>query len=153
MRGGKARKAPDGRAPGNSACPRFLRSSVLAANVPRFSANKGLQISRAVDDSKNEDVVVFHEIDDSIMSENHFSKVLAIELGNNASNVGVGEECLCGFNHTIDERDRMEGGITGDEVFDVLKIAPGSQRPADLRHRAILSFSSSCVRTRPSATS
>jgi hypothetical protein len=47
----------------------------------------------------------------------------------------------------------MENGVTGDKVFDVLKIVPGGQRPADLRHRAILSFSSSCVRTRPSATS
>jgi hypothetical protein len=47
----------------------------------------------------------------------------------------------------------MEDGITGNKILDVLKIAPGRQRPADLRHRAILSFSSSWVRTRPSATS
>jgi hypothetical protein len=33
-------------------------------------------------------------------------------------------------------------GIAGDKVFDVLKIFSGSQRPADLRHRAILSFNS-----------
>jgi hypothetical protein len=47
----------------------------------------------------------------------------------------------------------MEDGIAGNKIFDVLKIVSGSQRPADLRHRAILSFNSSCVRTRPSATS
>lgn len=47
----------------------------------------------------------------------------------------------------------MEDGIAGDEVFDVLKIVTSGRRPADLRHRAILSFSSSWVRTRPSATS
>ena len=127
--------------------------SVLAANIPRFSANKGLQISRAVDDSKNEDVVVFHEVDDSICSENHFSKIRTIKLGNNASDVGVREECLCELNNAIDERDRMEYGITGDEGFDVLKIVPGSQRPADLRRWAILSFSSAWVRTRPSSLS
>lgn len=106
-----------------------------------------------MDNSKDEDGVVFHEIDDAISSEYHFSKIRAIELGNNASDVGVREECLCGFNHAVDERDRMEYGITGDEVFDVLKIVPGSQRPADLRPWAILSFSSAWVRTRPSATS
>jgi hypothetical protein len=47
----------------------------------------------------------------------------------------------------------MEDGVSGDKVFYVLKIVPGGQRPADLRHRAILSFSSAWVRTRPSATS
>jgi hypothetical protein len=47
----------------------------------------------------------------------------------------------------------MEDGVAGDKVFNILKIVRGSQRPADVRHRAILSFSSSWVRTRPSATS
>lgn len=139
--------ALDRHAPGNR-FPQFL-----AANVPRFSADKSQQVSCAVDNSKNENVVVFHEIDDPIISENHFSKILPIELGNDASNVVVLEKCLSGFNDAIDERDRMEDGVAGDKVFDVLKIVPCSQRPADLRHRAILSFSSSCVRTRPSATS
>ena len=72
---------------------------------------------------------------------------------NDASDVGSLEERLGGCNDAIPEGDRMENGIAGDKVFDVLKIVPGSQRPADLRHRAILSFSSSGVRTRLSATS
>lgn len=36
----------------------------------------------------------------------------------------------------------MKDGIAGDEVFDLLQIRAGGQRPADLRHLAILSFSS-----------
>jgi hypothetical protein len=77
-----------------------------------------------VDHAKNEDVVVFHEIDNPIISENHFSKILPIELGNDASNVVVLKKCLSGFNDAIDERDRMEDGVSGDKVFDVLKIVP-----------------------------
>lgn len=73
----------------------------LAANVPRFSANKGLQISRAVDDSKNEEGVVFYEIDDPIVSDNHFSKILLIELGNNTSMRGFVRSVLW-----IQRRDR-----------------------------------------------
>ena len=38
------------------------------------------------------------------------------------------------FNDAINEGDRMEDGVAGDEVFDVPKIVSGSQRPADLRH-------------------
>ena len=77
----------------------------------------------------------------------------AAEFGNDSTDPGCLEQGLGRFNDTINECDRMKNGITGDKVFDVLKIVPGSQRPADLRHRAILSFSSSWVRTRPSATS
>ena len=104
-------------------------------------------------DSKNEDFVVLQEIDYAVTSEDHFTKVWAIELWNDSSDLGCLEQGLGGFNDAIDEGDRMESGVTGDKVFDVLKIVAGAQRPADLRHRAILSFSSSCVRTRPSATS
>ena len=103
--------ALDRHAPGNR-FPQFL-----AANVPRFSADKSQQVSCAVDNSKNENVVVFHEIDDPIISENHFSKILPIELGNDASNVVVFEKCLSGFNDAIDERDRMEDGVAGDKVL------------------------------------
>jgi hypothetical protein len=46
-----------------------------------------------VDNSKNENVIVFHEIDDPVISKNHFSKILPIELGNDASNVVVLEKC------------------------------------------------------------
>lgn len=139
-----------GNAPGNGSRHLYL---ILVANVPRFAADKGQQVSRTVDNSKNEDVVVFHEIDDPIVSENHFSKILPIEFGNDASNVVVLEKCLSGFNNAIDERDRMEDGVAGDKVFDVVKVVPGGQRPADLRHRAILSFNSAWVRTRSSVTS
>jgi hypothetical protein len=111
-------------APGNGSRHLYL---FLAANVPRFSVDKGQQVSRAVDNSKNENVVAFHEIDDPIISENHFSKILTIEFGNDASNMVVLEKCLSGFNDAIDERDCMEDGVAGDKVFDVLKIVPSSQ--------------------------
>ena len=104
-------------------------------------------------DSKERDLVVLHEIDDTVISEDQLPKVGAIELWNDSTDLGSLEESLGRFNDTINECDRMEDRVAGDKVFDVLKIVPGSQRPADLRHRAILSFSSSCVRTRPSATS
>lgn len=61
---------------------------LLAANVPRFSADKGQQVSCAVDHSKNEDVAVFHEIDDPIISENHFSQILPIEFGDDSFQCG-----------------------------------------------------------------
>src|SRR5574341_2310799 len=104
-------------------------------------------------DTKNEDVVILHEIDNTVPSEDQFSKISAIELRNDSTDLGRLEQGLRRFNDAINERDRMEDGIAGDKVFDVLKIVSGSQRPADLRHRAILSFSSLWVRTRPSATS
>ena len=93
------------------------------------------------------------EIDDTVPSEEQFSKVGAIELWNHSTDLGRLEQGLGRFNDAINERNRVEDGVASDKVFDVLKIVPGSQRPADLRHRAILSFSSSWVRTRPSATS
>lgn len=91
---------------------------------------------------KNKDLVILYEIHDSVSPKKNFSKILAIELGNDASDVGSFEQCLSGFNDSINEGDRMEGGIAGDVVFNFLKIYAGGQRPADLRHRAILSFSS-----------
>src|SRR5688572_9893144 len=104
-------------------------------------------------DSKNKGLVVLQEIHDAVPSKDQFPKVRAIELWNHSTDLGRLEQGLGRFNNAINERDRMEDGIAGDKVFDILKIVSGSQRPADLRHRAILSFSSSCVRTRPSATS
>jgi hypothetical protein len=104
-------------------------------------------------DSKNEGLVVLQEIDDTATSEDQFSKVRAIEFWNHSTDLGSLEQGIGRFNNAINERDRMEDGVAGDKVFDVLRIVPGGQRSADLRHRAILSFSSSCVRTRLSATS
>lgn len=104
-------------------------------------------------DAKNENLLVFEEIDDPIMSKDHFAKIFPVKFWNNPANTRILEECFSGFDDAIDEGDRMEDRITGNEVFDVPKIVSGSQRPADLRHRAILSFSSSWVKTRPSATS
>lgn len=93
-------------------------------------------------DTKNEDLIVLQEVHDSVSPKNNFSKVLAIELGNDSSDVGSLEERLCGLNNVINESDRMKDGIASDEVFNLLQIRAGGQRPADLRHRAILSFSS-----------
>lgn len=45
-------------------------------------------------------------------------------------------------NNAINEGGCMKDGIAGDEVFDFVQIRAGGQRPADLRHLAILSFSS-----------
>ena len=104
-------------------------------------------------DAKNDDRVVLHKLDDAVRSEDHFAKVGASELWNDSTNLGRFQQRFSRFDDAINEGDGVEDGIAGDKVFDVLKIVPGSQRPADLRHRAILSFSSSCVRTRPSATS
>lgn len=104
-------------------------------------------------DTKNEDLIVLKEINDAIASEENFTEIFAVELGNDTANVRILEESLSRFNDAIDKGDGMKDGIAADEVFDVLKIVSGGQRPADLRHRAILSFSSSWVRTRPSVTS
>ena len=57
--------------------------------------------------------------------------------------LGSVEERFGGFNDAINECGRMKNGIASDVVFDVLKIIRSGQRPADLRHRAILFFSSS----------
>lgn len=97
---------------------------------------------RTVHDAENQDCIVLHEIHDPISPKNDLSKVVTIELGNDTSDVGSFEEHLCGFNDAINESNCMKDGITRDEVFDILKIGTGGQRPADLRHRAILSFSS-----------
>ena len=139
-------------APQNSSEP-LLISLQLAANVPRFTADACEQILRTMYDTKDEGLIVFQEIDDTVTSEDQFSKVRAIELWNHSTDLGRLELSLGRFNNAINERDRVENGVAGDKVFDVLKIVSGSQRPTDLRHRAILSFSSSWVRTRPSATS
>ena len=93
-------------------------------------------------DAKNEGRVILCEIYDSVSPIKNFSKVLAVELGNDTSDVGILEKRLCGFNDVIDKGNRMKNGIARDEVFDPLEIRAGGQRPADLRHRAILSFSS-----------
>jgi len=93
-------------------------------------------------DAKNEDFAILHEVHDSVPPIKNFSKVLAVELGNDKSDVGIIEKRLRGFNDAIDKGNRMKDGIACDEVFDLLKIRAGGQRPADLRHRAILSFSS-----------
>lgn len=104
-------------------------------------------------DSKDEDLVILQELDDAAISEDQFSKVGAIEPWNDSTDPGSPEQSFGRFNDAIDKGDRMEDGVAGDKVFDIPKVVSGSQRPADLRHWAILSFSSSCVRTRPSATS
>jgi hypothetical protein len=104
-------------------------------------------------DAKDHNSIVLYQIHNAIPSEDHFPKVISVELGNDSADASILEERFSRFDDSIDEGNRMEGGITGNEVFDVLKIVPGGQRPADLRHRAILSFNSSWVRTRPSATS
>lgn len=93
-------------------------------------------------DAKNEDLIVLHEIHNPVSPENNLPKVLAIELGNDASDVRSLEECCGRLNNTIDEGYCMKDRIAGDEVFNFLKICTGSQRPADLRHPAILSFNS-----------
>ena len=90
--------------------------------------------------AKNKDLVALHEVHDPVSPKNNFSKVLTIELWNDPSDEGSFEECLCRFNNVIDEGDRMKDGIAGDEIFNLLQIRAGGQRPADLRHRAILSF-------------
>ena len=83
-------------------------------------------------DSKNEGLVVLQEIDDTVPSEDQFSKVGAIELWNHSTDLRRLEQGLGRFNHAINERNRVEDGVASDKVFDVLKIVPGSQRPADL---------------------
>jgi hypothetical protein len=45
-------------------------------------------------DAKNEDLVVLHEVHDPVSPKNNFSKILAIELGNNTSNEGSLEKRL-----------------------------------------------------------
>jgi hypothetical protein len=94
-----------------------------------------------VHDAKNKDLVVPHEVHDPVSPENNFSNVLAVKLGKDTSDVGSFKKQLCGFNDVIDERDCMNDRIARAEVFDLLEIRAGGQRPADLRHRAILSFS------------
>jgi hypothetical protein len=90
-------------------------------------------------DTKNIDLVVLKEIHDAIVSEENFTKIFAVELGNDTANARILEEDFSRFNDAIDEGDGMKNGIASDERFDVLKIVPGGQRLADLRHRAILS--------------
>ena len=96
-----------------------------------------------MDNAKNGNLVVLEKVHDAVIPEGHFAEVFAVELGNDTADAGILEECLCGCDDAIDEGNGVKNGIAGDEVFDVLKIVPGGQRPADLRHRAILSFNSS----------
>ena len=85
----------------------------LAAEVPRFAADKREKIARPMHNSKDEDLVVLYEIDDAVISEDHFPKVCAIELGNDAPDVGSLKKRLGGFNNAIDKRDGMEHGNHG----------------------------------------
>jgi hypothetical protein len=118
----------------------YLR--LLTADVPRFAADECEKISRAMHDSQNQGLVILQEIDDTVASEDHFSKVGAVELWNDSTNLGCLKKRIGRFDDTINERDRVQNGVTGDKGFDVLKIVPDSQRLTGLRHRAILSFSS-----------
>ncbi len=106
-----------------------------------------------MDYAENEDSVVLEKIDNAVVSEDDFTEVVTAEFRDDSADAGILEKRFCEFDDAIDERDSVKDGIPGDEVFNVLKIVPCGQRPADLRHRAILSFSSSWVSTRPSATS
>lgn len=45
-------------------------------------------------DTKNEDLVALHEVHDPVSPKNNFSKILAIELGNDTSDEGSLEEHL-----------------------------------------------------------
>lgn len=134
-------------------CVIQLLLSKLAADLPGFSSNQRGKIARTVHHAKNEQCVFLQKINDAIGAEEDFTKVFAVELGNDTADARITEKCFRGFDETINEGDGVEDGVAGDKVFDVLKIVPGRQRPADLRHRAILSFSSAWVRVRPSATS
>jgi hypothetical protein len=127
--------------------------SLLIAEVPRLSADQCCQISRSVHNTKNENLVVLETIDDAIAREDNFAEIFMVEFGNNATDARIFKERFSRLNDAIDKGNGVEDGIAGDKVFNILEIVPGSQRPADLRHRAILSFSSSRVSTRPSATS
>jgi hypothetical protein len=49
-----------------------------------------------VHNAENEDQVTLHEVHDSISPKNNLSKVLAIGLGNDTSDVRSFEEQLCG---------------------------------------------------------
>jgi hypothetical protein len=99
---------------------------VLTTDVPRLTADECEKISRAMYDSKNEDFVVLHEIDNTIISENQFSKVSSIELWNHSTDLVSLEQGFCRFDDTINKRDCVEDRVAGDKVFDVLKIVSGS---------------------------
>jgi hypothetical protein len=108
---------PDRHAPRNGL-------SFLATNVPRFSADEREQVPRAMHDSKNEYLVILQKIDDAVLSEQNFSKIGATELRYHSTEVGILEQRFSSFNDAIAECDRMEDGIAGDKVFDVLKMFP-----------------------------
>ncbi|ULA62524.1 MAG: hypothetical protein LZF86_40028 [Nitrospira sp.] len=61
-----------------SSCPAYATAKhggcrLLASDVPRFSADERLQISRAVYNSKYNDSVVLYEVHDAVTSEDHFT--------------------------------------------------------------------------------
>ncbi len=58
-------------------------------------------------DSKDADLVILQEIDDTIISEEQFSKVGAIELWNDSTDPGSPEQSFGRFNDAINEGDRM----------------------------------------------
>ncbi len=61
---------------------------VLIADVPGFTADECEKIARAMHDSKNEDFVVLHEINNTISSEDQFSEVRSTELRNHSTDLG-----------------------------------------------------------------
>ena len=72
---------PDPRhAPRNGSGPLVI-SLQLTTNLPRFPADECEKISRTVHDSKNESLVVLQEIDDTVPSEDQFSKVRRLNSG------------------------------------------------------------------------
>jgi hypothetical protein len=79
--------------------PKF--SLQLTTNLPRFPADECEKISRTMHDSKNDSLVVLQEIDDTVTSEDQFSKVRAIELWNHSPNLGRFEQGLGRFNDAI----------------------------------------------------
>lgn len=79
---------PDSRHASRNSSEPLLIPLQLAANVPRFTADECEQITRTMYDTKDEGLIVFQEIDDTVTSEDQFSKVRPIEFWNHSTDLG-----------------------------------------------------------------
>ncbi len=95
-----------------------------------------------MDDSEDRDHLISDEVYDAIPSEQQFPEVRLPKLRHDPAELRSSFELFCGLDDPIDEMDRVEDRIAGDEIFEFLEILTGGQRPADFRHCASLSLSS-----------
>jgi hypothetical protein len=67
-------------------------SFLLVREVPWFSTSQCREVTRPMDDPKNENLVLLEKIDDAVTSEEDFAEVSALKFRNDSANARILEE-------------------------------------------------------------